>query len=119
MQIFRTTVVSGVFDHQRRPSPDLPTPILIGNSIRYDQNVVEKWLFDRQQVPATADASIKTGGDDVLAPSLPRPMIFVPECPLRINPDSIRSATGINMAVPRDPLWRGCEEAARGHADAY
>ena len=48
-------------------SPDLPTAILIGHSIRYDQNVVERWLLDRQQAPVTANTSIKTGGDDVLA----------------------------------------------------
>ena len=48
-------------------SPDLPTAILIGKSIRYDQAVVEKWLLNRQQAPVTPDASIKTGGDDVLA----------------------------------------------------
>ena len=48
-------------------SPDLPTAILIGNSIRYDQNVVEKWLLNRQQATVTADVSITAGGDDVLA----------------------------------------------------
>ena len=50
-------------------------------------------------------------------PKLTRPMIFVPECPFRINPDSIRSATGLNMAVQHDRLWLVSEEAARDHAD--
>ena len=48
-------------------SPDLPPHVTIGKSIRYDQAVVEKWLLNRQQAPVTPDASIKTGGDDVLA----------------------------------------------------
>ena len=50
-------------------------------------------------------------------PKLPRPLIFVPECPFRINPESIRSATGLHMAVLHDQLWLVSEEAARDHAD--
>jgi predicted DNA-binding transcriptional regulator AlpA len=45
-------------------SPDLLSAILIGNSVRYDENVVEQWLRGRQQAPVTS--STKTGGDDVL-----------------------------------------------------
>jgi len=35
--------------------------ILIGNSLRYDENIVEKWLHDRQQasVPATCSGNRK------------------------------------------------------------
>ena len=50
-------------------------------------------------------------------PEMPRPMIFVPECPFRINPEPIRSATGLHIAVQHGQLWLVSEDAARDHAD--
>ena len=32
-------------------SPNLPPHVIVGNSIRYDNHVVEDWLAARQQTP--------------------------------------------------------------------
>jgi hypothetical protein len=50
-------------------------------------------------------------------PKRSRPMILVPECPFRINPDPIRTASGLHMAVQDDQLWLVSDKAARDHGD--
>jgi len=47
-------------------SSDLPSAILIGRSIRYDETLVEQWLLDRMQAPSASVASIQSGGHNGL-----------------------------------------------------
>ena len=50
-------------------------------------------------------------------PKLPQPLMLVPECPFRINPDPHRRAGQLHVAVLHDELWLVDEEAERNHAD--
>lgn len=47
-------------------SPDLPPPIVIGSSIRYDEASVEQWLSDRIKSQAARSAVKQAAGQDVL-----------------------------------------------------
>lgn len=46
-------------------SPDLPPAIVIGKSIRYDENAVETWLTDRLSQSTTSGAPQRQGGRHV------------------------------------------------------